>query len=108
MFCRLIIELSNVAFNHVSTSFQDGDEIEKFSYKDGNSLLLSLCNMVIDTVADQPKVRAEVMMQNSMSIPKEMKGRYDTLITSPPYPNRISYIRELRPYMYWMEYLKTA
>jgi hypothetical protein len=27
------------------------------------------------------------------------------LITSPPYPNRISYIRELRPYMYWLGFL---
>src|SRR5262249_19209130 len=26
-------------------------------------------------------------------------------MTSPPYPNRMSYIRELRPYMYWLRYL---
>ncbi|MBI3760952.1 MAG: SAM-dependent methyltransferase, partial [Chloroflexi bacterium] len=32
-------------------------------------------------------------------------GPYDTVITSPPYPNRMSYIRELRPYMYWLGYL---
>jgi DNA modification methylase len=31
---------------------------------------------------------------------------YDLVITSPPYPNRVSYIRELRPYMYWLGYLK--
>ena len=30
----------------------------------------------------------------------------DLLITSPPYPNRMSYIRELRPYMYWLDFLK--
>lgn len=28
--------------------------------------------------------------------------------TSPHYPNRISYIRELRPYMYWMKFLGEA
>ncbi len=27
------------------------------------------------------------------------------MITSPPYPNRMSYIRELRPYMYWLGFL---
>jgi hypothetical protein len=32
--------------------------------------------------------------------------RYTCVITSPPYPNRISYIRELRPYMYWLSYLR--
>jgi hypothetical protein len=30
---------------------------------------------------------------------------YTCVITSPPYPNRMSYIRELRPYMYWLGYL---
>jgi hypothetical protein len=33
-------------------------------------------------------------------------GRYTCVITSPPYPNRMSYIRELRPYMYWLGYLQ--
>jgi hypothetical protein len=32
-------------------------------------------------------------------------GRYSSVITSPPYPNRMSYVRELRPYMYWLGYL---
>ena len=27
------------------------------------------------------------------------------MITSPPYANRMSYIRELRPYMYWLGFL---
>ncbi|WP_322490103.1 hypothetical protein [Chloroflexus sp.] len=30
------------------------------------------------------------------------------VITSPPYPNRMSYIRELRPYMYWLGYLNNG
>lgn len=34
--------------------------------------------------------------------------RYSQVITSPPYPNRMSYIRELRPYMYWLGYLSDA
>lgn len=34
--------------------------------------------------------------------------RYDAVITSPPYVNRMSYIRELRPYMYWLGYLNDA
>lgn len=31
--------------------------------------------------------------------------KYSCVITSPPYPNRMSYIRELRPYMYWLGFL---
>ena len=30
------------------------------------------------------------------------------VICSPPYPNRMSYMRELRPYMYWLDYLHAA
>jgi hypothetical protein len=36
------------------------------------------------------------------------RADYTTVITSPPYPNRMSYIRELRPYMYWLGYLETG
>jgi hypothetical protein len=32
----------------------------------------------------------------------------DLLLTSPPYVNRMSYIRELRPYMYWTRHLDDA
>ena len=32
----------------------------------------------------------------------------DFLFTSPPYANRMSYIRELRPYMYWLGFLKNS
>ena len=32
----------------------------------------------------------------------------DFVLTSPPYVNRMSYIRELRPYMYWLRYLDVA
>jgi hypothetical protein len=37
-----------------------------------------------------------------------VKGPYHYVITSPPYPNRMSCIRELRPYMYWLGYLHEA
>jgi hypothetical protein len=30
---------------------------------------------------------------------------YTHVLTSPPYPNHMSYIRETRPYLYWLGYL---
>jgi hypothetical protein len=35
-------------------------------------------------------------------LPKNSCG---SVVTSPPYVNRMSYIRELRPYMYWLGFL---
>ena len=106
-FCRIVIELSNAAFNHVSTSFKEmGDSI--FLMDVGKETYLSICNMVAHGASIQPLVSSKVLHHDARSIPKEYTGKYETVITSPPYPNRISYIRELRPYMYWTDFLETA
>ncbi len=108
-FCRQIIELSNITFNHISTSFSDSTSIKnKFNSDIGDMFFLKSCEMIKNTLEEQPKVISFVKNQNSLNIPVDMTDNYDTVITSPPYPNRISYIRELRPYMYWLDYLKTT
>ena len=106
-FCRVIIELSNAAFNHVSTSFKDEQET-CYEEECGKEYFLSACNMVIQTITNQPKVQPVIYHFDSKKIPSAITALYDTVITSPPYPNRISYIRELRPYMYWLDFLSTA
>lgn len=107
-FCRVIIELSNAAFNHVSTSFSDKEDDNSFSDENGNAVFLTLCQMVRDTALFQPQEKAIIIQNDSTRIENSLKNQYDTIITSPPYPNRISYIRELRPYMYWLDYLHTS
>lgn len=106
-FCRIVIELSNAAFNHVSTSFKDGNG-GFFSIDIAKEAFISVCEMVAKGALLQPRATSKVLLHDSRSIPAECYGAYDTVITSPPYPNRISYIRELRPYMYWLDYLKTS
>lgn len=106
-FCRIVIELSNAAFNHVSTSFKDGNE-GFFSINIAKEAFISVCEMVAKGALLQPRATSKVLLHDSRSIPAECYGAYDTVITSPPYPNRISYIRELRPYMYWLDYLETS
>ena len=108
IFCRMIIELSNAAFNHVSTSFDGSDDNDNFTDDDGNLLFLSFCEMVANTIIEQPEAGVLIEKRDSMYIPSQISGQYDTLITSPPYPNRISYIRELRPYMYWLDFIHTS
>lgn len=106
-FCRIVIELSNAAFNHVSTSFKGGNE-GFFSIDIAKEAFISVCEMVAKGALLQPRATSKVLLHDSRSIPAECYGAYDTVITSPPYPNRISYIRELRPYMYWLDYLETS
>ncbi len=47
-----------------------------------------------------------LLLCDARDLPAKIEAnRYSCVITSPPYPNRMSYIRELRPYMYWLGYL---
>jgi len=106
-FCRVVIKLSNAAFNHQSMSFKTGDTAQ--------SLLDLSCNhsdlfqeelaFVLAGAADNPATSLRIIMGDARKPSRYLKDKHDILITSPPYPNRISYIRELRPYMYWLEYL---
>lgn len=50
---------------------------------------------------------ATIRQGDSRELPED-DYLYDLVVTSPPYPNRMSYVRELRPYMYWLGYLEEA
>jgi hypothetical protein len=110
-FCRLVIESSNAAFNHQSMSFKE--EQASLFHEEEPSLLaqrfIQLANEIILS-AEKPIVgQVRAMYADSRQIPQPPNGRlYNAVITSPPYPNRMSYIRELRPYMYWLGYLNDA
>jgi hypothetical protein len=68
-----------------------------------------LTNEIILAAATPITGQVQVIQADSRNIPQPAEGRrYDCVITSPPYPNRMSYIRELRPYMYWLGYLTDA
>ena len=105
-FCRLIIETSSAAFNHVSMSFSDN--IETFEVDQIESLYLEILEAIIQSAKNSLKGTAKVYEIDSRNITSIDNVEYSHVVTSPPYPNRISYIRELRPYMYWTKFLETA
>ncbi len=104
-FARIAIEHSAAAFNHVSVSFHD--------HPDAHSLAQILAafescaaTFIADAAVPLP-ARGEVILHDS-SLPFSDRSEFDAIVTSPPYPNRISYIRELRPYMFWLGFLSEA
>jgi hypothetical protein len=110
MFCRLVIEWSNAAFNHQSMSFKEGRS-SLFTNEERNRLLEQfedIARGVIKAAAINVSGQVNVKHADSRNVPLPDNHLYDCVITSPPYPNRMSYIRELRPYMYWLGYLKEA
>jgi len=106
-FCRTLIKISNAAFNHQSMSFKEGNAeldlaIDRAAiFKTDIAHILEGCSEEIHSVSD-------VQLQDARQLKSDSLGKFDLVITSPPYANRMSYIRELRPYMYWLGYLHEA
>lgn len=106
-FCRCVIAWSNAAFNHQSMSFKDvapglwdaeGAAAVIPEFRDAAIL-------VVDGASSPVLTPARVRLADARRVPEPTGAPYDLVVTSPPYPNRMSYIRELRPYMYWLSYL---
>jgi hypothetical protein len=112
-FCRTLIRLSNAAFNHQSMSFKPAethrpqlelwnDDREDVDYF-GEDL-----EFILGSASHNPPGDAAVTLGDARTVGESLDRQFDLLVTSPPYPNRISYIRELRPYMYWLGYLEQS
>jgi DNA methylase len=108
VFCRTMIEVSNAAFNHQSMSFAD----KSVATGDGGARCLRefqhYGQFVISTLTPDPVGEAEILYGDSRHLSDVVTGPFDLVVTSPPYANRMSYVRELRPYMYWLKYLTDA
>lgn len=115
-FCRTIISLSNAAFNHQSMSFKDqkaSTQITLALEEDTNHFanqFLADVGTIVATCTDNPSGTAIIEQSDARNFANlnVEQNSFDLLITSPPYPNRMSYIRELRPYMYWLGFLGEA
>jgi len=109
-FCRILIDVSNAAFNHQSMSFKKA-QTPLFDLDEESVLLDTFgrhLEIVLKSCHQSIAGHVAIIQADARSIPVPQNGDYDCVITSPPYPNRMSYIRELRPYMYWLGYLSEA
>lgn len=115
-FCRVMIQSANVSFGHQSMSFKKKrEDVAMFQESPARvaarlaDAFVTAANEVSDGLSiESPAADCRVFLGDSRDLPMALPrgdGQYTTVITSPPYPNRMSYIRELRPYMYWLGYL---
>ena len=105
-FCRTSIELSNAAFNHQSMSFKKNGESQNPLDFNMVQIFDKDVRFVLEGAEDNPLGPGCVVFGDSRNLPEAVDGLFDLVITSPPYANRMSYIRELRPYMYWLGFLR--
>lgn len=104
-FCRTLIELSNAAFNHQSMSFKDDCQLDMCFDTDMAGVFTENVLFVLNGAKENPTGIGHVVFGDSRNPVGIVEGLFDLVVTSPPYANRMSYIRELRPYMYWLGFL---
>jgi hypothetical protein len=104
-FCRSLIQLSNAAFNHQSMSFKDDGQFDIGFDMDMACVFAEDVRFVLSGASENPIGEAHVVFGDSRNPAEAVKSLFDLVVTSPPYANRMSYIRELRPYMYWLGFL---
>jgi hypothetical protein len=107
-FCRTLIACSNASFNHQSMSFKDEGQTAFLFDHDFGAAFAEDVRFVLIGAEDNPEGSAHVLLGDSRNAATVVKGHVDRVITSPPYANRMSYIRELRPYMYWLGFLENG
>ena len=109
-FCRVLISSSNAAFNHQSMSFKAMPEyavgLESTLFDKVLAEFEFEAKFILDTLC--PLSRNAKIYEGDSTKPFDKFEPADLVITSPPYANRMSYIREMRPYMYWLGFLNSG
>ena len=111
-FCRTLIRVSNAAFDHQSMSFAAGSAPASAAPSTCSPLAAATWQAwrqaaahVTETARAPLSGRVTAHLGDARDLGATLPGPVDLLTTSPPYANRMSYVRELRPYMYWLRYL---
>lgn len=110
-FCRVLIQCSRAHFGHQSMSFAPNVEVghaaaEAEREEVALGLSAALESVLLAAAQRLPSTRRRIVLADARSLQAKLAAaHYGSVITSPPYANRMSYIRELRPYMYWLGYL---
>lgn len=105
-FCRVVIDRANVSFGHQSMSFRKRDDTPAAAVEQvaqaWDRAVSTLARAATSPIRRTPRpIACDARALTTALQP----ATYTRVITSPPYPNRMSYVRELRPYLYWLGYL---
>jgi SAM-dependent methyltransferase len=108
-FCRAMIESAHVSFGHQSMSFRAGVVAEGAHAEDvARRFAAAVETIAVAAGSAIRRVPSPILADARALDAKLAPGAYDYVLTSPPYPNRMSYVRELRPYMYWLGYFERS
>ncbi len=108
-FCRALIDTANVSFGHQSLSFRPPPARQ--NARDAAATVASALTAALDSLLTAaatalPRAALRAHLDDARTLGALGRKRFGAIVTSPPYANRMSYVRELRPYLYWLGYLR--
>jgi hypothetical protein len=106
-FCRSLITSANVSFGHQSMSFKQDESKTPSAAHVSRALREAFTPIAKAAAVALPTSARRVHLGDARAVAKHVgNALFGSVLTSPPYANRMSYVRELRPYMYWLGYLE--
>lgn len=105
----IALDCANIHRNHPTISFDDNHNRNIRVWLEFESKFNSILNDIKIVQSFSKNAQAKVVLGDSTEIEKFVDGKkFDRVITSPPYPNRFSYIHTTRPQLFFMEIIKDA
>lgn len=105
----ILIEVSNATYNHVSLSYMDEPPEDVDTIGTLDEQIEEMFGDLEEVQSIENPGEVEINRGDSTQIDEYVEeDAADTVITSPPYPNRYSYMRETRPHMFFFDMVEDA
>lgn len=104
----LVPDLTNVTLGRLQLHFIDRSNDEINVIKTFNEHLIKVISDIdiLNEVKEYPK--CELYHTDATELAANIKHKADLVITSPPYPNRYSYVWNTRPHLYFLDIFEGA
>lgn len=103
------LDCANIHRNHPTISFDDNHTREINVWDEFEQNFNKIVKDLTEVQTIKKLKKAKIINGDSTKLTKYLKGiKIDKLITSPPYPNRFSYIHTTRPQLFFMDLLDNA
>lgn len=106
--CSSALDCANVHRNHPTISFDDDHDREIDVLADFGENVRVLINDIAALPPQHQWGEVKVISGDSTKLSTFVKSEVDRVITSPPYPNRFSYVHTTRPQLFFMEIFSNA
>jgi hypothetical protein len=100
------LDCANIHRNHPTISFDDNHTRDIDVWKEYENNFNKQYNDIEEVQKIKVSKKAVIINGDSTKMASYLEKKIDRLITSPPYPNRFSYIHTTRPQLFFMELIE--